>query len=409
MDILEAWLSNSVPSCRLKVKKEFVIVIYPANTTLPTPRANTIQILNTARELAAQGTDVHLVARKAHANPEEILAYYGIAPHENLHFHLVPAPLIKLAKAHESMVLKKTWQLLRKHTGEKILFTRDHLFASLLLKMRKLMKFKLVYEAHTLFSVTAKETYMPIAWNEQKEKRIQKREKYIFENADGIVYISSSLKKFVAQYFDVKLPSEVIHDGTHVAQTLRPRPSNLICYSGQFYLWKGVATLMESLRWIDHAKLQMFGGGYSTVHDDMREMQKIIDQYQLASKLEFRGFLPPSEIARAISDCSIGVLPLPNNVIGNHCNSPLKLFDYMANGLTVVASDLLTVRELIEHGKNGHLVEPGNARSLAEGINAVLNNQTYRQSLAQSAFETVKSYSWQKRGERLNTFLASLR
>src|ERR1051325_9338536 len=116
-----------------------MIVIYPANTTLPSPRANTIQILNTARELAAAGAEVHLVAKKAEANPEEILAYYGIGPQQNLHFHLVPAPLLKISKAHESMVLKKTWQLLRKHNGEKILFTRDHLFAGLFLKMRKFM------------------------------------------------------------------------------------------------------------------------------------------------------------------------------------------------------------------------------------------------------------------------------
>src|SRR5262249_43040022 len=143
--------------------------------------------------------------------------------------------------------------------------------------------------------------------------------------------------------------------------------ADLLCYSGQFYLWKGVSTLLESLRWVEGAKLRMYGGNYSTVQDDMREMQRIIDAHGLASKVEFCGFVPPSKISGVISGCGIGVLPLPNNTIGNHCNSPLKLFDYMANGLAVVASDLLTVREIIQHGKNGHLVEPAHPQKLAEG------------------------------------------
>ncbi len=147
-----------------------MIIIYPANTTLPSPRANTIQILHTVRELAAQGNEVHLVARKGKAHEPEILKYYGIQPHSNLQLHL--------ASPHESMVLKETLLLLgQRRKQQKLVFTRDHLFAALLLKMRRLMKFKLVYEAHTLFFVTAKETYMPIAWNEKKERRIQKLER----------------------------------------------------------------------------------------------------------------------------------------------------------------------------------------------------------------------------------------
>ncbi|PWT92879.1 MAG: hypothetical protein C5B54_02830 [Acidobacteria bacterium] len=380
-----------------------MIIVYPANTTLPSSRANTIQILHTVRELAAQGNEVHLIARKGNKSEQEIFEYYGLVSHQNLHLHLV--------SPRESIVLKETLVVLgQRRNEEKILFTRDHLFADLLLKMRRLMNFKLVYEAHTLFFITAKETYMPIAWNEKKEKRIQKRESRIFQRADGIVFITSSLKDFVREHFAVTQPSQVIHDGTMVPsyQSVEQKSAQLLCYSGQFYLWKGISTLLESLRWIDGARLLMFGGNYSTVHDDMREMQRIIVEHNLGEKVEFRGFVPPSQIQSEISKCNIGILPLPQNIIGNRCNSPLKLFDYMANGLAVVASDLLTVREIIHHGKNGHVVEPGNPKKLAEGINEVLTDASYRNRLTAAAFETVKEYSWQKRGEHLHQFLSNI-
>jgi glycosyltransferase involved in cell wall biosynthesis len=250
---------------------------------------------------------------------------------------------------------------------------------------------------------------MPIAWSEKKEQRIRRREQLVFGKADGVVYISASLKDFVAEKFPVSGPQVVIHDGT----TLRPatsseRDPSILCYSGQFYWWKGMSTLMESMRWVRSGTLRMYGGGYSTVHDDMALMQKVIDEHQLKDRIEFCGFLPPSRVPDALAQCSIGVLPLPMNVIANRCNSPLKLFDYMANGLAVVASDLLTIREIVHHGVNGHLVPPGDPQALAAGINRLLEDAVYRNSLASAALDTVAQYSWAERGRRLHSFLNSL-
>lgn len=388
-----------------------MIIIYPVNTTFPSTRANTIQILNTANAVANAGNIVHLIARKGSASEEEIFEYYGVRRSEKLQLHLVPpAKWLTSARGQESLVFKQTIQVLHENRKDsKVLFTRDPLFARILVNFRTLFRFKLVYEAHTLFSETAKETYMPIAWNEQKEKRIRKREKFVFSKVDGIVFITSSLRNFVQQRFPIQQPSAVIHDGANVpdAPSAEKKPG-VLCYSGQFYWWKGMSTLMESMRWVEGGTLRLYGGGYSTVHDDLALMQKVIDQHGLQNKIEFQGFLPPSKIPAALAECSIGILPLPRNVIANHCNSPLKLFDYMAQGLAVVSSDLLTIREIIEHGRNGHLVPAGDPRALAGGIHRLLSDEAYRQSLVQSAFETVRNYSWQQRGQRLSEFLATV-
>ena len=388
-----------------------MFIIYPVNTAFPSTRANTIQILQTANALAAAGNEVHLIAKLGSADPAAIFDYYGISPASSLHLHFVPAPaMFSGLKAHESLVLKRTIQILtRFQRRRKIIFTRDPLFADILLKLRTLFRFKLAYEAHTLFFITARETYMPIAWNAKKEQRIRRREERVFSRSDAIVFISSSLKDFVRKHFAVPQHQTVIHDATNVPPTLplKKKPGTL-CYSGQFYWWKGMSTLIESLRWVDNAVLSLYGGEYSTVHDDVALINKVIEEHSLQQKVEFRGFIPPGKIHDELQECAVGILPLPKNTIANHCNSPLKLFDYMANGLAVVSSDLLTVRELIRHGENGHLVEPSNPRALAAGINEVLSNDAYRQTLIRNAFETVKQYSWQQRGTRLSTFLESI-
>jgi glycosyltransferase involved in cell wall biosynthesis len=389
-----------------------LVIIYPVNTAFPSKRANTIQILQTANALAAEGNNVHLIAKTGAIDSAEIFEYYGIIPASSLHFHFVPAPvLFSGPKTHESLVLKRTIQILTRFKSvEKFVFTRDPLFAEILIKLRRLFRFRVVYEAHTLFFITAKETYMPVAWNSRKEQRIRRREHRVFSRADGIVFISSSLKDLVQENIPLNRPHTVVHDGTMVPATLsRNKESGTICYSGQFYWWKGMSTLIESLKWVNETVLRLYGGEYSTVQDDLALMNKVIEEHSLQNKIEFRGFVAPGKIRDAIQSCQVGVLPLPDNIIANRCNSPLKLFDYMANGLAVVSSDLLTIKEIIRHGETGHLVEPGNPEALAEGINHVLSNDSYREKLITNAFKAVKQFSWEQRGIKLSKFLGTLK
>ncbi|HET6267717.1 MAG TPA: hypothetical protein VFG11_08370, partial [Acidobacteriota bacterium] len=106
-----------------------MIIIYPVNTTFPSPRANTIQILQTANALAAAGHDVHLLAKRGQTTEAGIFEYYGLSPNPTLTLHLIPEPrLIKSAKGHESLVLKRTLQVLSHFRNQrKVVFTRDPL------------------------------------------------------------------------------------------------------------------------------------------------------------------------------------------------------------------------------------------------------------------------------------------
>ena len=72
------------------------------------------------------------------------------------------------------------------------------------------------------------------------------------------------------------------------------------------------------------------------------------------------------------------VLPNPASAISSRFTSPLKLFEYMAAGRPIVASDLPALREVLTPDADAVLVAPGNAGALAAGIRRVVTDPIAR-------------------------------
>jgi len=101
---------------------------------------------------------------------------------------------------------------------------------------------------------------------------------------------------------------------------------------------------------------------------------------------------------------SADVLVLPNTAkedISKYYTSPMKLFEYMASGNSIVASDLPSIREVLNKD-NSVLVEPDNPKKLAEGMNKVLGDFNFADKISKQALEDVKNYTW---GERVKNIL----
>jgi glycosyltransferase involved in cell wall biosynthesis len=83
----------------------------------------------------------------------------------------------------------------------------------------------------------------------------------------------------------------------------------------------------------------------------------------------------------------------------------LKLFEYMAAGKPIVASDLPAFREVVRDNEHASLVEPGKPDALARGIRRVLDDMALAERIARHAFEQAPAYSWARRAERLEALL----
>jgi glycosyltransferase involved in cell wall biosynthesis len=105
---------------------------------------------------------------------------------------------------------------------------------------------------------------------------------------------------------------------------------------------------------------------------------------------------------------SADVLVLPNSKkvdeMQSKATSPLKLFEYMASGTPIVASDIPAIREIVNDAEV-FFVEPDSPEKLAEKIKEVLSNPKEAERRAGLAKEKVKEFAWIKRAEKIAGFL----
>jgi len=118
--------------------------------------------------------------------------------------------------------------------------------------------------------------------------------------------------------------------------------------------------------------------------------------------------VPPADVAGCLSKADIFVLSNPASVISSHATSPLKLFEYMAAGKAIVASNLPAIAEILTNDINAVLVEPGDAEALAAGIRTLAADADLRNRLGDAARRDVAEYSWKRRAERLEALFTEV-
>jgi len=238
--------------------------------------------------------------------------------------------------------------------------------------------------------------------------------------AKKIICVSEPAKQHLVENWQVKpekivvMPNGVdvqLFGSYHNPQPARARlglgNAPVVGFVGGFQLWHGLDRLVESfaqvLQEVPQAKLLLVGDGPARA-----VVEQKIAELGVESGVIITGFIPQERVPEMLAVVDVAVIPYPQ-LPQELWFSPLKLYEYMAAGKAIVASNSGQIAEVIQNNHNGLLVEAGNVADLAQAIITLFKNPAERKRFGQNARQqAIERHSWEQYIKRLEEIYLSL-
>lgn len=388
-------------------------ILYFADVRFPLERANGIQTMQTCYALAERGHSVDLAVRPdTHTPARDPFEYYDLPPLDRLRIERAPVTGTATMKRLGYLAFAAGRAAGAKRAD--VIVTRDLGVTSLLLSVPRALRPPVVYESHGYAPEVALALPDLVSTAQRpgarKLKRLAAREERVWRRADAYVTITAGLAHEMTTRFGRRPRLRVVADGVRLPRDRKwhdvardaSRPP-VVAYAGHLYPWKGVEHVLDALARVPDARALIIGG--HEAEPDLARVRTHAGQLGLLGRVTFTGYVDPPCVAPLLAEADILALPNPASAIATRFTSPLKLFEYMAAGRPIVASDLPSIREVLHDNVSALLVEPGNSDALASAIRRLIDDPQLAARLARAAWDGAAQYSWDRRADRLEAAL----
>lgn len=352
-------------------------------------KGSSLHVQEMIHAFGQNGCEVHLFARRLGGRPPENL--------KNIRVSSLPALPGKGSSDRERHAMESNVQIARKISAS--------------------APFDIAYERYSLWSHEALttagrlgaakvlEVNAPLVEEQSKFRVLHDRRSAlemsckVFGAADSIVAVSREVADYLAQYTETEGKVVVVPNGVNlsrfdsvVADRFRKSTPFTVGFIGTLKPWHGLdnllAAFMMFLPECPEARLLIVGDG-----PEAEKLKFRVFNDGITDSVHFTGAVAPTNIPRYLAQMDVGVAPYPET--DSFYFSPMKIFEYMASGLPVVASRIGQIPEVVEHGKTGLLCEPGDVEALAEAlkyVNRHVNESAGMGHLGQK--KVAENHSW---------------
>jgi glycosyltransferase involved in cell wall biosynthesis len=113
------------------------------------------------------------------------------------------------------------------------------------------------------------------------------------------------------------------------------------------------------------------------------------------------GTVPPTEVPHYLAAADVCLITSPRNEFFANETSPMKLFEYMRAGKAIIASELPSTCEVVEHGHSAYLIPPSDVEALRQALQTLKRDEALRHRLGHQAAVDVMEYTWENRAHRI--------
>lgn len=278
--------------------------------------------------------------------------------------------------------------------------------------------FDLVYERYSLWSTAGcryaeehqipciTEVNAPLILEQAAHRRLidvdraHEIEQQVFTRSSSIIAVSKEVALYIEASTSDVAPVTVIANGVNIERFTSPRDAGLkhdkdeitIGFVGTLKPWHGVDLLIHAFAEVHRqrpkTRLMIVGDG------PMREsLEHLTQELEIAKAVDWIGSVDAATVPSFVAQFDIAVAPYPK--LEEFYFSPLKLFEYMASGVPVVASRIGQICEFVDEDVDGLLVDAGDVAQLADALCVLVENPEQRKLLGEKGrAKAVQHFDW---------------
>ncbi len=376
-------------------------IFYIVHTRMPTDKAYGLTIVRSCESFAVGGAEVTLVMPSLTTHERgDIFERYHVAHVFNVR-HLFVLDFLRINGGRMMFALRIVsfyasafFYMLFRSRKNTVIYTRD----VPLIELFSRIGFSVVYECHLISNNRA-----------AFFRRCR--------HARHIITISDALKlAFVAEGFeaanimvapsgvDVGIFGNKVEKSQARRELSLPPDAKIVLYTGNFTTMgadKGITDIILALKEIPDVLFAAVGGA----DPDIARYRALAAQQRVDERVLLFGHSSQTTLARYQQAADVLLMPFPDTPHYRNHMSPVKMFEYMASGRPIIASDLPTIREVLTE-QNAVIVPPGDPQAIAGAIQTLLNDPAQAEVCAAQAREDVDQYTWQNRAARILAFIA---
>ena len=391
-----------------------ILMVVP-HLKIPGLRGGSIHQWELVNTLLKSNNEIHIICQK----PEKI------SNKNNLHFHFIPGfesllliPFLTVISFMKVLYISLKYKVDVIHDRGYI-FGGSGTFAGWILRKKRILQ---VDDNWIVAYKVASGEKGLIKTNSVMEKIAKYYLRLMFSATNKICTVSGSLADSLSKEYDINREKfEIVPngadterfnsniDGSEIRKEFKISKSTpVVTFVGEIAKWQGIDDIINAVPLVikkyPHIKFLIVGGYYNnpTKIAFKYHLDKLVEKHDIKENVIFAGIQPYDKIPSILSASDICLAPFSEEGKEHTYGfSPLKIFEYMASGKSIITTNLSWIREIVDES-NAIIIPPNDSNALAKEINSLIDNPNHAIQLGKNARKKAsQKYSWGSISEKL--------
>ena len=218
--------------------------------------------------------------------------------------------------------------------------------------------------------------------------RVRKNINSFIKNADSLIVLSKQWELFFSNTFkhkSIEIVNNIVPFCDVQVKQMKEVALVRFLFLGNIDKRKGIFDVLESVKQnkkLFENKIKIIIGG----DGEVERLKQIISEYNLSDTVEYVGWVLGEKKRELFVNSDVMLLPSYNEGL------PISLLEALSYKMPLISTHVGGISEILEHKKNGYVVEPGNIDQITESLRFYLENKSLIKLHGDNSYRIANKY-----------------